>query len=61
MFFNNRYFLLASPAGYEPVREEALASENPNALPTELSGRSNFAWSIGESGCTKFIEKIILD
>ena len=38
-FFNNRYFLLASPAGCEPAREEVLASQKPNALPTELSGR----------------------
>ena len=38
-FFNNRYFLLASPAGCEPEPEEVLASQKPNALPTELSGR----------------------
>ena len=38
-FFNNRYFSLASPAGCEPARKEVLASQKPNAPPTELSGR----------------------
>ena len=38
-FFINQYFLLASPAGCEPAREEVSASQKLNALPTELSGR----------------------
>ena len=38
-FFNNRYFLLASLVGFEPTRQRYIASQKPNTLPTELSGR----------------------
>ena len=38
-FFNNRFFLLASLVGFEPARQMYIASQKPNTLPTELSGR----------------------
>ena len=36
-FSNNRQYLLASPAGLEPVRQKYIAIQKPTALPTELS------------------------
>ena len=53
-FFNNRYFLLASLVGFEPARQRYIASQKPNTLPTELSGRPNIPY-LGFEGRILFL------
>ena len=53
MFFNNRYFLLASPAGFEPAREEVLASQ-------KTAIRAN-NWTTIQSGQSQKVLRWLLD
>ena len=50
-------FLLASPAGCEPAREEVLASQRPNALPTELSGRPKINIEKVQNRAARFVTR----
>ena len=44
--------LLALPVGFEPARQKCIASQKPNALPSELSGCVIIVIEVKQTVCT---------